>query len=258
MTTEKSCSREKSRIARTLVQQLLLGMSGVGRRSSRKRMRRLMDALPEQCLLRPEHDLYYDQEFHKKAMRWNLWRCRYCGKRFVSEYYLDKHLDLKHQSLLNHTLFCPADLCDALDCSAYASLGKTPTSRHKRDAHVASTQRRLSKRRAARLASSCPDDEDLEAKKQRCRVVMGACGFEVAFCDQITCIGGRLIGSPPQFPSDNDNQGRSPGLIVLYLVFLGVYYTLFFLGIRSSPQARPTHYRAPHPPIPFRSSYHRD
>lgn len=219
-----------------------------------------MNTLPGECLLRPEHDLYFDHEVHKKAMRWNLWRCRYCGKRFVSELYLDKHLDLKHESLLNRTLFCPGELCDALDCSAYASLGRTPISRHKRDAHFARTKRRHSKRRAARLASSCPDNEDLEAKKQRCRVVMAACGFDVAFCDKLTCTGGRLIGSPPQFRSDNDNdnQGRSPGLIAFYLVFLGVYYTLFCLGIRQSPQARPTRYGQHQSAVSSRSSYHRD
>lgn len=220
-----TCSREKSRIVRSLLKQRLLPAG----------------PLPGECLLRPELDVYLDQERHKKALRWNLWRCRYCGKSFVSEHYLDLHMDRKHAVAANAT-FCPGELCEALDCSAAARLGRT-----KVNGRVSRGRRRG--RRAARLAASC---EDLEERKERCATIFGDCGLDAALCDEMQCIGGRLAGSLPEPRRADVPTSRNSAVVVLYMAFLLLFYAVFFYQLnedeknrrrRSSRSARPARHR---------------
>lgn len=203
------CSREMSRVGRSLARKLTRGKN-----------------LPSTCPLLPEHDMYYADEQHKKGVRWNLWRCKYCGKSFESEEYLDKHFDRKHGPI-NGT-FCMADLCDALDCSSYPNLARSRLSGKK--------GRRLSRkseRRAARFASSCP--EDIQGLRDRCRTIFGDCGLvDTAPCDNIKCVGGRVVSAYAPVPSDYAKQsGRSPVLIFLYLIFLVVFYSVFYAQVLS-------------------------
>lgn len=57
-------------------------------------------ALPDTCPLNPAHDFYLEQESNKLKDEKGEWRCRYCQKRFRTEFYLDRHLHLKHHDKL--------------------------------------------------------------------------------------------------------------------------------------------------------------
>ncbi|KAH9614039.1 hypothetical protein KSS87_004275, partial [Heliosperma pusillum] len=73
--------------------------------------------IPQNCRLHQENDVFRDQEEHKIHVDVNEWQCGYCKKGFLSEVFLDKHLDSRHSNLLNFTSGkCLADLCGALHC----------------------------------------------------------------------------------------------------------------------------------------------
>ena len=52
--------------------------------------------LPSECPFSREHDAYLEQEQSKQVGSGVSWKCRYCGKQFKSEKYLDDHFDRKH------------------------------------------------------------------------------------------------------------------------------------------------------------------
>jgi len=56
--------------------------------------------LPSSCPLHPEYDKYRVHEDHKYLDHNNEWKCKYCNKRFVSEKYIDRHLDNVHSHLI--------------------------------------------------------------------------------------------------------------------------------------------------------------
>lgn len=51
-----------------------------------------------ECLLKPERNMYWDDERHKWSEIANNWNCLYCGKSFYNEQFLDKHYDNRHAS----------------------------------------------------------------------------------------------------------------------------------------------------------------
>lgn len=56
--------------------------------------------LPSSCPFHPMHDMYRVHEENKISDYNGEWKCKYCNKRFVSEKYLDRHLDRMHSDLL--------------------------------------------------------------------------------------------------------------------------------------------------------------
>ena len=58
--------------------------------------------IPEDCLLKHESDLYYEHEIHKAiTSRQRYHKCLYCNKTFLTEKYLDRHLDNRHMDELH-------------------------------------------------------------------------------------------------------------------------------------------------------------
>ena len=53
------------------------------------------------CRLRPDFDLFRDQEENKIHVDVNEWRCGYCKKIFWVEKFLGQHFDSRHYNLLN-------------------------------------------------------------------------------------------------------------------------------------------------------------
>eukprot|EP00057_Strongylocentrotus_purpuratus_P005352 XP_003730770.1 PREDICTED: uncharacterized protein LOC100893077 [Strongylocentrotus purpuratus] len=80
-----------------------------------------------ECLLKPERNMYWDDERHKWSEIANNWNCLYCGKSFYNEQFLDKHYDNRHGStvLTGPEAVCLADHCDYLRCDIIASTKKT-------------------------------------------------------------------------------------------------------------------------------------
>lgn len=56
--------------------------------------------LPASCPLHPDFDKYRVHEDHKHLDNNGEWKCKYCNKRFVTEKYLDRHLDNVHSHLI--------------------------------------------------------------------------------------------------------------------------------------------------------------
>lgn len=54
--------------------------------------------LPKSCALHPDFDMYKVHEDHKVFDHNSDWRCQYCNKRFVSEKYLDRHMERTHSN----------------------------------------------------------------------------------------------------------------------------------------------------------------
>ena len=123
---DEACSRSRSRVARALIKS----------RGLVPRHEFFGGGLPDACPL--VHDVFGAHEAAKKAVRHNVWRCKFCGKSFVSEAWLDNHLALKHADSLpsNGTAYCLGDLCDVLDCAAAPRLARTrPPRRSPSDVH---------------------------------------------------------------------------------------------------------------------------
>ncbi len=82
----EKCSRKASREVRKLVYSSDIIQFG---------------ATHEHCRFKAKNDLFYDQEIHKQRITRIDWKCKYCGKHFKSEHYIDKHMWLKHSDSLS-------------------------------------------------------------------------------------------------------------------------------------------------------------
>ena len=52
--------------------------------------------LSDECVFSPVRDRYRTQETHKSVEDGTKWYCHFCGKAFMTEYYLDLHFDNRH------------------------------------------------------------------------------------------------------------------------------------------------------------------
>ncbi|KAL3512607.1 hypothetical protein ACH5RR_025324 [Cinchona calisaya] len=102
---EVHCSRERSRVAWSIIEEYLMPF-----------VERENYHLSSQCRLNSSNDLFRDQEEHKIHHDVNEWRCGYCKKSFYAEKHLDQHFDNRHYNLINSNGKCLADLCGALHC----------------------------------------------------------------------------------------------------------------------------------------------
>ena len=249
----EDCSRSRSRVARALIRQR--GLVPRGGRDS---------ALPAGCPLRRDVDLFADQEDHKKAVRHNVWRCRFCGKAFVSEAWLDAHMARSHGDTLtsNATAYCLGDLCDVLDCAASPHLANSPLDRDARDRdddRDRDRERRRKRRgrafkRSAALATSC-DDASLEAAKARCRDVLRTCyppegGRHAGLCEP-RCSNGRVLveratraGKALLDDAAASDDAASPKA---YFAFLLLFYAGLFYAFSQRKHAAKAYRKGPPP-----------
>ena len=119
------CQRNLSRVVRTYVEQNIL---------ARQSFDRL--ALPPDCPLHPLNDPFHFQEknftryfpcncmtnytSHHESFRISFreYQCLFCKKRFKNMFYLDRHMDNKHQDRLlqsDHP-YCLQELCPFIGC----------------------------------------------------------------------------------------------------------------------------------------------
>lgn len=116
MTDDNICSRSQSRIAHSILEKSFLSIMETGG----------LQVEPE-CPLRPDRNMYWDNERHKWSEVANHWNCHFCGKSFYSEKFIDQHLDNRHSStiLKGPHAVCLADHCDYLRCDVIAEIKKT-------------------------------------------------------------------------------------------------------------------------------------
>ncbi|XP_019463704.1 PREDICTED: uncharacterized protein LOC109362398 isoform X1 [Lupinus angustifolius] len=163
---EVHCSRERSRIARKVIEEYLTPF-----------VERENYQLSKKCKLHPEKDIFRDQEEHKVYIDIHEWRCGYCKKSFREENFLDQHFDNRHYNLLNVSDGkCLADLCGALHCDAVMT---SKSSRSKCNPAAAAKNRHL----CESLADGCfPISEGPSASRLHEL-------FLHQFCNAHTCSG---------------------------------------------------------------------
>jgi len=78
---------------------------------------------PSKCILNPKSDIYWNEELHYSTQpsRYKkqkiLHKCATCGKTFLSRFYLDQHMENKHDLIHHHhqERICPANqICKLL------------------------------------------------------------------------------------------------------------------------------------------------
>ena len=168
-----SCSRELSRKVRRYLEKEVYPLL-------------LLDQLLDSCQLNPKYDMYFTQETAKKEIEQGDWKCGLCNKHFRNEFYMDRHMDNKHQDKLqNTTSICLADLCPIFGCDNFSDKS-TKKIDNKQFIHK----------------PSC-SNEDEEKNKYKCQVLMKKCftdsknekTFYNKVCSKIHCEKGQLVGT---------------------------------------------------------------
>ena len=85
----------------------------------------------QSCPIHPENDIFGSQETSKLQVGRMEWKCLLCQKHFKSEYYMDKHLHLKHSDklLIAKNSVCLADYCSVFGCDDKSLLPPTSLSK---------------------------------------------------------------------------------------------------------------------------------
>lgn len=76
---------------------------------------------PELCAFDPSKGLFASHEASKSRTKrgGSSWSCGICGKSFITEHYLDLHLERHHMDTTTQESVCLADYCDVFDvCDA--------------------------------------------------------------------------------------------------------------------------------------------
>ncbi|XP_066359356.1 uncharacterized protein [Miscanthus floridulus] len=103
---EVHCSRERSRAAWEAIDEYLMPF-----------VEKEKYELPSKCRLRPDNDMFREQEQHKIHFDINEWHCGFCKKAFRAEKFLDQHFENRHKNLVDNSEGrCMAALCGALHC----------------------------------------------------------------------------------------------------------------------------------------------
>ncbi|KAG2623585.1 hypothetical protein PVAP13_3KG069900 [Panicum virgatum] len=180
---EVHCSRERSRAAWEAIDEYLMPF-----------VEKEKYELPSKCRLRPDNDMFREQEQHKIHFDINEWRCGFCKKAFRAEKFLDQHFENRHNNLLDNSEGrCLADLCGALHCDLMMEF-KKPKS--KCSAAAAVRNRHL----CESLADSCfPINQGLAASHLHEF-------FLRQFCDAHTCD----RGAKPFPKGGRGNEERCP------------------------------------------------
>lgn len=181
-TSQTTCSRGLSRqVRKYLVDEIYPALDADANQLSRS------------CQLSPTLDLYGDQENHKEEINRREWKCNYCGKRFNSEFYIDRHMSNKHPDNITTNGVCLADLCPIFGCK-----------------DTKSTAYSSRKARAAAQRNPYVDDFEkcseatIEKSKYRCEILAKRCfsglyhrngddmshWFEDTVCTKLHCEGG--------------------------------------------------------------------
>lgn len=78
--------------------------------------------IPIDCPFHPSRDLFFPQQNAIQRNRPTQFTCKFCGKSFYEERYLDAHFESRHKNRLNFAedAVCLSDFCDILRCEVLA------------------------------------------------------------------------------------------------------------------------------------------
>jgi len=71
--------------------------------------------LPSKCRLRPDNDMFREQEQHKIHFDINEWHCGFCKKAFRAEKFLDQHYENWHKNLVDNVCLHNSDYISIVD-----------------------------------------------------------------------------------------------------------------------------------------------
>lgn len=77
--------------------------------------------IPAKCPFNKDRNLYKSIESNKLELASANWKCDFCGKKFYSEDYLNRHMMKKHSQNINgdSSSVCVADYCDIFRCDLH-------------------------------------------------------------------------------------------------------------------------------------------
>ncbi|XP_005095661.1 uncharacterized protein LOC101854632 [Aplysia californica] len=102
----KICSRDQSRVVARIVKEKILPAFKEHR-----------VPLASECQFATDRDMYMVHEDNKMMENTGRWACDFCGKAFVSEYFLDAHFGNRHsEHIQSENALCLADVCDVFRC----------------------------------------------------------------------------------------------------------------------------------------------
>lgn len=244
----QACSREQSRRVRHFVDTVLMA-------KFTKSFKYDLEKLPATCLLNPERDLFREQEKHKLQSSTHQWDCLACGKKFKSEFYLDRHMQLHHpEKLRNGTdsngAVCLGDMCPVFGCQMFR---KTSVSAGT-DLGGSVNSYRLHQKEQAEMKSfdevhTCTQ-EDVATLKQQCHEIMSTCFqdhpdmmkySEQTVCGLLSCDNGLLKGSLKDASVENDELDSSWWIFqAIFLIVGGLFFAVYMCTNGSIPGFRLT------------------
>eukprot|EP01038_Epipyxis_sp_PR26KG_P010694 gene10694-14361_t len=233
-----SCSRSISRKVRRIIQKDVFEKFSIK-----------PEQLSANCPLNPKFDLYLDQEQHKEEVSYSEWQCKYCNKKFVDEFYLDRHMDNLHQDKIQpNATICLADLCPIFGCNSqekrqYISNNDYEDYRVKQKKSFAALQKcttkdtEISRHSCEILSEKCFSQLPFAMNKPKTGKILSLEEkFNSLVCDNLRCINGVLKGA-----ATYDNE--SPSILIwvakvtiatviiflisLYVIFSGLYKVFF-------------------------------
>ncbi|AQK40572.1 C2H2-like zinc finger protein [Zea mays] len=95
---EVHCSRERSRAAWEAIDEYLMPF-----------VEKEKYELPSKCRLRPDNDMFREQEQHKIHFDINEWHCGFCKKAFRAEKFIDQHFENRHKNLVDNVCLHNSD-----------------------------------------------------------------------------------------------------------------------------------------------------
>lgn len=258
------CDRRLSRAARELVKRRILPLlphNNNGQKDVHEILRQsIIDS--STCIFHPNRDVVYQDEMHseripagpqrasprKRVSHW--YQCRYCGKTFLTKYYLDFHLETKHSQVTSQDTVCPADTyCQVLGGCEHLALDLEPF--YGRGSGGVGPDAFQVRQMWSRRLQSCNEVLLRDEVQPACQQVMKNC-FEpnvaddliAGVCDTLTChnrlheLAGHMIQHVHSWKDVWDqHHNHSVGWLgIVVIVVLFVYY--FVVNIRRP--AKPT------------------
>ncbi|RUS72119.1 hypothetical protein EGW08_020118 [Elysia chlorotica] len=111
---EKVCQRAKSRVVAKVVREKMFPV-----------FNELGVKLNPSCPFSLQRDVYALQEDHKVQEGSSRWTCNFCGKSFISEFFLDRHFENRHpDSIQTGDIVCLADACDVFRCDIISGVAQ--------------------------------------------------------------------------------------------------------------------------------------
>ncbi|KAJ1431493.1 hypothetical protein B484DRAFT_347218 [Ochromonadaceae sp. CCMP2298] len=228
-----TCSRQLSRQVRRYLTDDVLPILNVKRES-----------LPSSCPFHPLADMYLEQENHKSEHQGSDYQCQYCDKKFLDEFYMDKHMDRLHADMIpaNATV-CLADHCPMFGCGSAEEIAKKKTNVKSRDVEEGFGRRimknfgkmeRCSEEEVLLIREQCAEVSDRYAftyyrivatlrfqitlYSHRCFDAGASARFSSIVCSNVQCVHGILKGGIK--PETNKDPFVATIFRILFLVII--------------------------------------